>query len=108
MQPANKPYGEAATNKLIGLADIVEAKPRALMVTEVAALLNVSGRQIYKLVAEHRIPYLRIAGCIRFDPYALAAWLREKAAHFDPAPLSCGEWKNDATGWSFEQEARNE
>ena len=58
------------------LATSVESKPRALLVSEVAELLSISGRQVYKLAAEHRIPYLRIAGSIRFDPSALASWLR--------------------------------
>jgi excisionase family DNA binding protein len=89
-------------NKTVGLADFVEAKPRALMVREVAALLNISVRQVYKLAAEHRIPCLRIAGCIRFDPVALAVWLRQKTA-LPSSQLGADEsWKNDATGWAFE------
>lgn len=64
----------------IGLADFVEEKPRALLVSEVAALLRVSSRQVYKLAAENRIPHLKIAGCIRFDPAALGIWLRERSA----------------------------
>jgi excisionase family DNA binding protein len=91
-------------NKTVGLADFVEARPRALMVPEVAALLNVSVRQVYKLAAEGRIPCLRIAGCIRFDPSALAVWLRQKAAFADAGTLSDAGWKNDATGWSFAPE----
>lgn len=63
-----------------GLADMIGAKPRALRVSEVAALLNVSERQVYKLVAEHRIPCFKIGGSIRFDPVAVAAWLRQKMA----------------------------
>lgn len=65
--------------KAVGLADVIEGKPRALLVSEVATLLNLSERQIYKLSAENRIPHLRIAGSIRFDPAALAMWLREKS-----------------------------
>ena len=67
-------------DKAAGLADLIDSKTRALLVSEVATLLHVSGRQIYKLAAENRIPHLRIAGCIRFDPAALAIWLREKSA----------------------------
>src|SRR5579872_1967711 len=93
-------------NKTVGLADFVEAKPRALVVSEVAALLNISARQVYKLVAEGRIPCLRIAGCIRFDPSALARWLRQTVTHSDAASLSDESWKNDSTGCSFEPVAR--
>jgi excisionase family DNA binding protein len=77
MYPMNS---ELSDDKTVGLAECLEEKPRALMVSEVAALLSVSGRQIYKLAAENRIPHLRIAGSIRFDPSALAAWLRQKSS----------------------------
>jgi len=86
----------------IELADFIEGRPRALLVSEVAALLSVSSRQIYKLTAERRIPHLRIAGCIRFDPAALAIWLREKTARAEATTVSDDSWKNDGTGWSFE------
>lgn len=69
---------EISDDKTVGLAEYLEGKPRALMVSEVAALLSVSERQIYKLAAENRIPHLRIAGSIRFDPLALAGWLRRE------------------------------
>jgi len=82
----------------VGLADALSAKPRALMVSEVAAVLRISGRQIYKLVKEHRIPHLRIAGSVRFDPFALAVWLRQKAVLPDAATGSDEKRKNDGTG----------
>lgn len=63
-----------------GLADFIAAKPRALRVNEVAALLSVSERQIYKLAAEQRIPSFKIGGSLRFEPTALAAWLRQKTS----------------------------
>jgi excisionase family DNA binding protein len=66
------------------LADLIEEKRRALMVPEVAVLLGVSGRQIYKLAQENRISHLRIAGSIRFDPRHLAAWLRAHAVAAPP------------------------
>jgi excisionase family DNA binding protein len=97
---------EKSSSRTASLADFVEGRPRALMVPEVAALLNVSGRQIYKLAAEQRIPCLRIAGCIRFDPWALAIWLRQKAASPDTAAKSDESWKNDGSGWSFGPEAQ--
>ena len=96
---------EMSSNRPVSLAEFVEARPRALLVPEVAALLNVSGRQIYKLAAERRIPCLRIAGCIRFDPSALAVWLRQTAARPDATSLSDESWKNDGTEWSFEPES---
>jgi excisionase family DNA binding protein len=45
---------------------------------DVAALLNVSERQVYKLASEGRIPCFRIGGSVRFVPSAFASWLRQK------------------------------
>jgi excisionase family DNA binding protein len=63
-----------------GLADSLDRKTSALTVSEVAGLLSISERQVYKLVAEHRIPNFKIGGSIRFDPFAVAFWLRQKMA----------------------------
>src|SRR5262245_43604588 len=61
-----------------GLSDCLEGKRRALVVTDIAELLSISERQVYKLVAAHRIPCFKIGGSIRFDPSAISVWLREK------------------------------
>ena len=50
---------------------------RLLDVDELAALLNVTRRHIYRLVHEKRIPYLKIGGLLRFDPAQIAAWLKQ-------------------------------
>jgi excisionase family DNA binding protein len=71
------------TRPALGLVDHIRGKPRALTVRELAAVLNVSERQIYKLAAEHRIPGFKIGGSLRFDPVAIALWLREKMASAD-------------------------
>jgi excisionase family DNA binding protein len=87
----------------VGIADSIEGKARALLVSEVAALLSISGRQIYKLVAENRIPYLRIGGSIRFDPHLLAAWLRSQfiRQHLpsDENQVAEAEYRNQADGY---------
>jgi excisionase family DNA binding protein len=64
----------------IGLVDCLNGRSRALTVTDVATLLNVSERQVYKLAAEHRIPCFKIGGSVRFDPVAIALWLGQKMA----------------------------
>jgi excisionase family DNA binding protein len=64
----------------VGLAESLEQKRRALLVVDVAQLLNISERQVYKLVAGHRIPCFKIGASIRFDPLAISAWLRRKMA----------------------------
>ena len=68
------------SQKTMGLADSLRARTSALNVSDIAELLNVSERQVYKLVAEHRIPCFKIGGSIRFDPFAIAIWLRQKMA----------------------------
>src|ERR1039458_1961357 len=66
--------------KMAGLADSLDGKSRALTVADIAQLLNISERQVYKLAAEHRIPCFKIGGCIRFDPLAVDVWLRPEMA----------------------------
>jgi excisionase family DNA binding protein len=61
-----------------GLTDCLDGKKRALVVTDIAELLSISERQVYKLVAAHRIPCFKIGGSIRFDPSAISVWLRQK------------------------------
>jgi excisionase family DNA binding protein len=62
----------------VDLADSLEQRTTALTVADVAALLNVSERQVYKLASDGRIPCFKIGGSVRFDPSAFAAWLRQK------------------------------
>ena len=52
------------------------ACPFASTVSDMAALLNISERQVYKLAADGSLPCFRIGGSVRFDPSAMAAWLR--------------------------------
>ncbi|HXW89512.1 MAG TPA: helix-turn-helix domain-containing protein, partial [Terriglobales bacterium] len=60
------------------LADSLEKRATALTVSDVASLLNISERQVYKLAADGRIPSFKVGNSIRFDPAAFAAWLRQK------------------------------
>lgn len=69
---------EDLDNKAGGLTDCLDGKRHALVVTDIAELLSISERQVYKLVAAHRIPCFKIGGLIRFDPLAISAWLRQK------------------------------
>jgi excisionase family DNA binding protein len=58
------------------LADVVEQKKEALRVEDVARILDISVKQIYKMAAKGQIPSLKIANCVRFDPHDVAVWLR--------------------------------
>lgn len=58
------------------LAEIVEGKKEALRVEELARILDVSIKKIYRMAAKGQIPSLRISSSIRFDPHDVAVWLR--------------------------------
>jgi excisionase family DNA binding protein len=49
---------------------------RALTAPELARILNVSKITIFKQAKARRIPSFRIGTCVRFDPRAVANWLR--------------------------------
>jgi excisionase family DNA binding protein len=61
---------------LMSLADQVEKIGRALTAKELAELLSVSKVTIFKHAATGRIPSFRVGTCVRFDPRAIANWLR--------------------------------
>jgi excisionase family DNA binding protein len=52
---------------------------RALTVAELAFMLALSIKTIYKMVEAGRIPYMRVFGSIRFDPATTAAWIQSKS-----------------------------
>jgi excisionase family DNA binding protein len=62
------------------LAEIVEGKKEALRVAEVARILDVSIKKIYRMAAKGQIPSLKITNSIRFDPQDIAAWLRGQSS----------------------------
>ena len=60
------------------LADRIELFGRAMTATQLATLLSVSRIIIYKLAKKNRIPSFRVGTCVRFDPRAVANWLRNQ------------------------------
>jgi len=44
----------------------------------VAQALGITRRHVQRLVAERRIPYLKVGRFVRFDPAALNVWLDEQ------------------------------
>jgi len=65
------PKGQPST-----LADQIERIGRALTAKELAQILSVSKITIFKQAKAGRIPSFRIGTCVRFDPRAVANWLR--------------------------------
>jgi excisionase family DNA binding protein len=60
----------------LALADRIERFGHALNARQLAALLAVSTIVVYKLAKSNRLPSFRIGTCVRFDPKAVANWLR--------------------------------
>lgn len=56
----------------------LKAKRSAMTVKEVADVLHLSQREIYKLAATNQIPHFKIGASVRFDPVMLLVWLEEK------------------------------
>jgi excisionase family DNA binding protein len=61
----------------VTLYDILEAKP-CWTAGELAQVLEVSSKLIYKLVRERRIPHFRIGTAVRFSGKSVSEWVREK------------------------------
>lgn len=60
------------------LASRIEAKKTAWTAEDLAALLEMSSKTLYKMAKSGRIPAIRIDGMIRFDPALTAEWLRAR------------------------------
>jgi excisionase family DNA binding protein len=59
------------------LPDQIERIGHAITAVDLAQLLGVSRVTIFKQAKAGRIPCFRIGTCIRFDPRAVAEWLRK-------------------------------
>jgi excisionase family DNA binding protein len=59
--------------------------PQLLTIDQLAERLGVSTRHIRRLIAEKRVPYLKVGWLVRFDPNEIAQWL-DSARH----PLKTG------------------
>jgi excisionase family DNA binding protein len=62
------------------LADTIEKSNHALTASELAELLSVNKLTIYRQAQAGGLPHFRLGTCVRFDPRAIAAWLRERGA----------------------------
>jgi len=67
----------AAPGKQLTLAERIERIEGAMTAEELARLLGVSKITIFKQAKAGRIPSFRIGTCVRFDPKAVANWLRK-------------------------------
>ena len=58
--------------------DILESTDRALTADELARVFSVSKLLIYKLARNGTLPCFRLGTAVRFDPRAVATYLRER------------------------------
>ena len=49
--------------------------PQLLTIDQLAEQLNVSVRHVRRLVAERRVPYLKVGKFVRFDSAEIGEWL---------------------------------
>lgn len=69
--------GDAAMHQLA--AAPVRSVEVLISIPELARRLGTTVRHIRRLVAEKRIPYLKVGGLIRFDPTEIASWLEDRS-----------------------------
>jgi excisionase family DNA binding protein len=62
--------------KPLTLVEQIERVEGAMTAEQLAKMLNVSKITIFKQAKAGRIPSFRIGTCVRFDPKAVAKWLR--------------------------------
>ena len=54
-----------------------ETVPHLLTIDQLAEQLGITTRHVRRLIAERRVPYLKVGKLVRFDPEEIAAWLDE-------------------------------
>jgi excisionase family DNA binding protein len=62
----------------VNLPDEIESQKNAITVQWLATKLSVSPKTLYKMVKRGRIPAIRIGTSVRFNPKAVAEWLRRR------------------------------
>jgi excisionase family DNA binding protein len=60
-----------------------ETVPRLLTIDQLAEHLGITTRHVRRLIAERRVPYLKVGKLVRFDPGEIAGWL-------DGRRVTCG------------------
>ena len=59
------------------IADSLKDRQTAITVPELAKMLTLSRRQLYKMAAANRIPNFRVGTSVRFDPGEIREWIQE-------------------------------
>jgi excisionase family DNA binding protein len=59
------------------IADSLKDRRTAMTVPELAQLLTLSTRQLYKMAAANRIPNFKVGTSVRFDPGEIREWIED-------------------------------
>jgi len=62
----------------LNLIEELEARSGGIKVSDLAAILGVDDKHIYRMAARGQLPSFRVGGAVRFDPQEVAKWLRVK------------------------------
>ena len=62
----------------LNLIEELEARRGGIKVSDVATILGVGDKHIYRMAARGQLPSFRVGGAVRFDPQEVAKWLRTK------------------------------
>ena len=62
----------------LNLIEELEARSGGIKVSDLAAILGVDDKHIYRMAARGQLPSFRVGGAVRFDPHEVANWLRLK------------------------------
>ncbi|MDA8284570.1 MAG: helix-turn-helix domain-containing protein [Actinomycetota bacterium] len=55
-----------------------ETVPHLLTIDQLAEQLGITTRHVRRLIAERRVPYLKVGKLVRFDPAEVADWLDDR------------------------------
>ena len=58
------------------IPEMLEHIHHALTANELAEILGVSPKTLFKRAKAHTVPCFRVGTCVRFDPVHVARWLR--------------------------------
>jgi len=68
------------------IAEQLRSRKKALTVEELADVLCIAIRTVYKEVEDNHIPFFRVRSSIRFDPHQVADWLDGKMPSYSVRP----------------------
>jgi excisionase family DNA binding protein len=67
----------------LNLIEELESRNGGIKVSDLAAILGVDDKHIYRMAARGQLPSFRVGGAVRFDPQEVAKWLRSRYGHED-------------------------